>query len=293
VLTHPIRVLSRGELHWPRRLEQIEAAPAQLWLRGDSELLAHSSLVAIVGTRAPSAYGLAQAARFARALAGAGVGVVSGLARGIDQAAHEAALEAGGATLAVLGSGVDQPWPPGPLTERIASEGLLVSEFEPGTPPRRHHFPRRNRLISGLSQVVLVVEAAYASGSLITARWAADQGRSVLAIPGRIDHPMARGCHRLIREGASLVEDPEELLAELGLRAPAPAQGLGESTGFGTVPLSEEQREILTALEGETLSADELGVRTRRELAALLTDLVELELEGRVARSPGGLWRLL
>ncbi len=277
---------------WPARLDEIEGAPDRLWVRGRVELLALPALVAIVGTRSPTPYGLAQASRFARALALEGIGVVSGLARGIDQAAHAAALEAGGATIAVLGSGVDRPWPAGELTERMTQEGLLVSELEPGAPPRRHHFPLRNRLISGLSRAVLVVEAAHASGSLITARWAADQGRGVLAIPGRIDHPMARGCHRLIREGALLVESPEDILTELGLVA-------RDRTAAGNAPSVQEgarapeQRELLAALRGETLNADELSSRTGRELASILAELVVLELEGLVARGPGGLWRRL
>jgi DNA processing protein len=265
---------------WPAEFLSIDAPPQVLWLRGRAELLEPRAWVAVVGTRSPSAYGNAQAARFARALAQAGAGVVSGLARGIDQAAHEAVLDAGGATLAVLGSGVDRPWPDGPLAERMAREGALLSEFEPGTSPRRHHFPRRNRLISGLARAVVVIEAAWASGSLITARWAADQGRTVFALPGRVDHPMARGCHRLLREGATLVEDPDEVLAELGLAAPAPR----------AAP-APEHAGLLAALQGETLGADELASRTQRELGELLTELVALELDGLVQRGPGGLWR--
>ena len=272
--------LSPGGPSWPAALDSIDAPPDALWLRGRVELLALVPWVALVGTRSPSPYGLAQAERFARALAAAGVGVVSGMARGVDQAAHSAALEVGGATLAVLGSGVDRPWPGGPLAQRLAREGALLSELEPGTPPRRHHFPRRNRLISGLARAVVVVEAAWASGSLITARWAADQGRTVFALPGRVDHPMARGCHRLLREGAALVEDPEEVLAELGLDVARPAP---------EAPL--EETGLLAALRGETLAADDLAARTGRALGDLLTELVTLELEGRVARGPGGLWR--
>jgi len=283
-----IVALEPGSPTWPARLDGIEAPPERLWVRGRAELLSHAPLVAVVGSRSPTPYGEAQALRFARALSAAGVGVVSGLARGIDQAAHAAALEMRGVTLAVLGCGVDRPWPGGEHAQRLARDGALVSELEPGTPPRRHHFPRRNRLISGLSDAVLVVEAAFASGSLITARWAADQGRPVLAVPGRVDHPMARGCHRLLREGALLAEDPEDVLRELGLAAermqlhprvcaPQPARAVDP---------------LLEALRGETLSADELAARTGRSLAELLTRLVELELCGEVARGPGGLWRL-
>jgi DNA processing protein len=276
---HIVR-LAPGEPGWPAEFLAIDAPPHCLWLRGRALLLEPRVWVAVVGTRSPSPYGSAQAARFARALAQAGAGVVSGLARGIDQAAHEAALDVGGTTLAVLGSGVDRPWPAGPLAERMAREGALLSEFEPGTAPRRHHFPRRNRLISGLARAVVVIEAAWASGSLITARWAADQGRAVFALPGRVDHPMARGCHRLLREGALLVEEPEEVLAELGLAAPAPRSvDAGAHSG------------LLDAMQGETLGADELAARLGRELGELLTELVGLELDGLVQRGPGGLWR--
>jgi DNA processing protein len=277
--------VSRGSATWPRHLTTIEGAPEELWLRGRDALLERGPRVAIVGTRAPTPYGDAQARRFASELADAGAVIVSGLARGIDAAAHEAALERGGATIAVLGCGVDRPWPGGALAERVESEGLLLSEYAPGTPPRRHHFPERNRLISGLCEAVLVVEAAQASGSLITAHWAADQGRSVFALPGRVDHPMARGCHRLIREGAALIEEPREVLEELGLRA-AP-------TGTSRAPPTDARsRAVLAALQGESLTPDDLAERTRVPLAEVLTILIELELSGAVARGAGALYRL-
>jgi DNA processing protein len=169
----------------------------------------------------------------------------------------------------------------------MALEGLLVSEYAPGTPPRRAHFPQRNRLISGLCSAVVVVEAAQASGSLITARWAIDQGRSVFALPGRVDHPMARGCHRLLREGAWLVEDPEEVLAELGVScAPAAATArAGDET-------SGEALALLDQLRGESLTPDELAERSGRALAEVLSTLVELEVAGSVIRGAGALYRL-
>ncbi|MBM3975725.1 MAG: DNA-protecting protein DprA [Planctomycetes bacterium] len=288
----PLR-LARGSALWPAEFENIEGVPQALWCLGRREWLSRRPCVAIVGTRAPTPYGQAQAARFARAFASAGAVVVSGLARGIDHAAHEAALEVGGATIAVLGSSVDRPWPESPLVDRMLEHGLLISEFEPGTAPRRHHFPLRNRLIAGLSQYVLVVEAAYASGSLITARWAIDQGKQVGALPGRIDHPMARGCHRLLREGALLVESPEEVLGELGLAAPGVGTGSGEAPG---TPASEStaapKSALLALLVGETLGAEELSERSGRALPEVLVELVELELAGRVWRLPGGLYRL-
>ena len=266
---------------WPRELDTIDSPPTSLWARGRVELLARQPRVALVGTRSPTPYGQRVAAEIAEFLARRGAVVVSGLARGIDACAHRAALEAGGATVAVLGSGVDRPWPADELAERVALEGCLLSEYVPGQAPRRHHFPWRNRLIAGLSRAVIVVEAAHASGSLITARWAADQGRAVLAVPGRIDQPMARGCHRLLKEGAQLLEQPADLCELLDL-APADAPAPGP----------EAQDPLVVALRGETLTADELAARTLQATPAVLVRLVELELAGAVVRAPGGLFRL-
>jgi len=268
-----------GLAPWPVELDTIEHPPPELWACGRAELLERRPRVAIVGTRSPTPYGEVQAARLSAFLARAGVVVVSGLARGIDGIAHRAALDSGGATVAVLGSGVDRPWPAGALAERMAREGCLLSEFPPGQAPRRHHFPWRNRLIAGLASVVVVVEAAHASGSLITARWAADQGRTVFAIPGRVDHPMSRGCHRLLREGAELLESPSDLLPALGF------ERAGES------PTELDMDPLLAELRGETLTADELALRLERPVAEVLVALVEFELEGAVVRSPGGLYR--
>lgn len=272
--------LTPGQPGWPAELDEIHQPPEELWLRGRAEVLARLPRVAIVGTRSPSAYGELQAARLATSMALHGVSVVSGLARGIDEIAHRAALDAGGTTVAVLGSGVDRPWPEGELASRMEREGCLLSEFPPGQAPRRHHFPWRNRLIAGLSSAVVVVEAAYASGSLITARWAVDQGRAVFAIPGRVDHPMSQGCHRLLREGAELLESPADLLSSLGFESTAPRER----------PRSSHP--LLEALRGETLDADELARRLGKNTAETLVALVELELTGAIARGPGGLYRL-
>ncbi len=284
----PLTRLTRGDAHWPADLDALDlldAAPPSLWLAGHTEVLACQPRIAIVGTRAPTPYGEAQAERFAARLASAGMCVVSGLARGIDRVAHEAALDAGGRTIAVLGSGADRPWPTGRFTDRMRREALLVSEFSPGVAPRRHHFPLRNRLIAALSLGVVVIEAAQASGSLITARWGADLGKSVMAVPGRVDHPMAHGCHRLVREGAALVESPEDVLAELALEgilsAPAPDTGGPARTDA-----------LLAALEGETLNVDELCNRLSRPPGELLAALIGHEIEGRVVRAPGGRFRL-
>jgi DNA processing protein len=278
-VTHLLH-LAPGLPAWPAELDSIEHPPPELWLRGRVEHLERRPRVAIVGTRSPTPYGELQAARLAVFLARTGVTVVSGMARGIDGIAHRAALDAGGVTLAVLGSGVDRPWPPGELAERLSSEGCLLSEFPPGQAPRRHHFPWRNRLIAGLASAVVVVEAAHASGSLITARWAVDQGRAVFAVPGRVDHPMSRGCHRLIREGAELLESPADLLSALGFE------------GREEAPAAVAPDPLLAALRGETLTADELALRLERPVSEVLVALVEHELAGSVVRGPGGLYRL-
>ncbi len=266
---------------WPTELTDIEAPPDQLWVRGNLAALAHQPRIGIVGSRTPTPYGEAQAERFADELARAGFTVVSGLARGVDARAHRAALAAGGATVAVLGCGVDRPWPNDELTEDLAQHGCLLSEFAPGTAPRRHHFPLRNRLISGLSTAVLVVEAAERSGSLITARWANDQGRTVFAIPGRIDHPMSRGAHSLLRDGATLARDPLDVLRDLGLEGGTAAPGTPEPTD-----------DLLRALLGETRTAPELARVLGRKLGPVLAELAEAEVAGRVVRTPGGLYRL-
>lgn len=276
------RTLLRGGPRWPEGFASIDVEPARLWLRGRDEILERPRRVAIVGSRAPTPYGAAQARHFGRRLARRGIVIVSGLARGVDAAAHEGALDAGGDTVAVLGCGVDRPWPSGPLATRIAREGLMLSEYAPGVAPRRHHFPMRNRIIAALADAVLVVEAAHASGSLITARWAADQGQCVFALPGRIDHPMARGTLRLIREGATPIDSPEMLLEDL----------YGETRGGVPDEGSESDSVVLRALRGETLSAGEVAEATGRDLGEVLAELTTLEMDGRVRRMPGGLFAI-
>jgi len=274
--------IEQGGPTWPTRLDEIDGTPESLWLRGDEHLLSKERFVAVVGSRSPTPYGLDQARLFGATLAAAGVVVVSGLARGVDAAAHTGALDAGGATIAVLGCGVDRPWPSGAVTERVLTEGLLMSEHPPGSSPRPHHFPLRNRLISGLSEGVIVIEAAARSGSLITARWAADQGRDVFALPGRVDQAMSRGAHRLLREGAFLVEDPGEVLVELyGSAAPT------------SETVQVEGDKVLEELARADRTLDELSAATGLEVRALLVRLVEEELAGLVVRAPGGIYRLV
>ncbi|HZP65579.1 MAG TPA: DNA-processing protein DprA, partial [Rudaea sp.] len=237
-------------------------------------------------------------ARFARAFAETGTTVTSGLAEGIDGAAHAAALDSGGTTIAVLGTGPDVVYPRGhaELARRIAARGALVTEFPPGTPARPEHFPRRNRIISGVSLGTLVVEAGLNSGSLITARLAAEQGREVFAIPGSIHHALARGCHRLIRDGARLVEAPEDVLAELGSLGASLADGLRERLHAerSTPPMAAsahaadpDYQRLLGVLGATPSTLDELAERSGLVAAALSSMLLVLELEGRVIAEAG------
>ncbi|MHC4375534.1 MAG: DNA-processing protein DprA [Planctomycetota bacterium] len=289
------------EADWPAEFEHLDPPPNELWLRGRRELLSPAGAprrLAIVGTRTPTPYGLGQAAHFAGSLARLGVTIVSGLARGIDAAAHAASLGAAGcgvsgcgasgATVAVLGSGVDRVWPASPLAERMAREGLLLSEYPPGTPPRRHHFPQRNRLIAALAPAVLVVEAAYRSGSLITAQWAADLGREVLVIPGPVDGPGHRGCHRLIRQGALLVESPYQVLEALGWLPdrPRPADELPLEDS-GERPRSLEWQ-LLEQLGSQALDPESLATRIGCRLSTVLGLITRLELAGALVRTHGG-----
>jgi DNA processing protein len=288
---------------YPPLLRRISGPPAMLFVAGDASLLWRPA-VAVVGSRAATAGGCANAASFAKALAGAGLCVASGLAAGIDAAAHTAALEANGITVAVLGTGPDIAYPPRHrhLLERVSGEGAVVSEHLPGTLPLKQHFPSRNRILAGLSLGTLVVEAAERSGALITARLAADVGREVFAVPGSIHNPMARGCHRLIREGATLVESPDEVLAVLAPLAADLARALrGElgvpiqSAGAASEParLSDpEYNRLWQALGYDPTGMDELAERSGLTTAALSSMLLALELEGLVAAEHGRYCRI-
>jgi DNA processing protein len=291
VAARPPQRITPDDADWPEALEHVEDPPAGLWLRGERAHLAAWPRLAVVGTRAPTPYGEAQARRFASAFARAGVGVVSGLARGIDAAAHAAALDVDGVTLAVLGSGVDVPWQTGALTDAVLARGLVLSEFGLGVGPRRHHFPIRNRIIAALSAGVLVVEAAERSGSLVTARFALDLGVPVFALPGRVDHPMARGTLALIRDGATAVGSPEQLLDDLfGRGGMAQASGAGTTAARPGPTLGTLSCALFDTLEGETATAGELAERLAAEVGPVLAALVELELDGFVRRAPGGLY---
>ena len=285
-LEQPARhLLCHDDPRYPALLGELGDAPPLLFVAGAAQLLERPQL-AMVGSRQASRPGLDTAARFARSLAGGGFVVTSGLALGIDGAAHLGALEAGGATVAVLGTGLECLYPKrhSGLAQRILAEGgALVSELPLDAPPQAANFPRRNRIISGLSLGVLVVEASPSSGSLITARLAAEQGREVFAIPGSIHHPGARGCHQLIREGAQLVETVEDILAALrgwqhqpAMPAPQPADD---------VPGAEHP--LLALLRAAPQSNEALAVSSGLALPELLVQLTELELDGRIARDNG------
>lgn len=292
-------IATLGDAAYPAALLDIEDPPLMLYLLGSLVHQAPTAApvnIAIVGSRNPTPQGELNAREFAQAFAQTGLCVVSGLALGIDGAAHDGALLGGGQTIAVVGTGLDRVYPKKhlALAHRIAQQGLLMSEFPLGTPPLTANFPKRNRIISGLSRGTLVVEAALKSGSLITARMAVEQGKEVFAIPGSIHSPQSRGCHALIKQGAKLVELAQDVLEELQLDTPG---------GRGALPFSSINAEddspadadspLLTALGYDPASLDALQARTGLPTPALQAQLLELELNGQVARLPGGLFQRL
>lgn len=293
-----------GHAQYPQALLQTEDPPLLLFVQGPLALqqsgqpwFPHPQSLAMVGSRNPSAQGLVNAREMAQALAEQGLCIVSGLALGIDAAAHEGALKAArkgspplaALTIAVVGTGLDQVYPRAhqALAAQITQHGLIVSEYPLGSEPRPGHFPQRNRIISGLSQGTLVVEAALKSGSLITARLASEQGREVFAIPGSIHAPQAKGCHALLRQGAKLVETAADVLEELqGINRPeAPTHQAQTATN------TEAEHPLLQALGHDPLTLDSLTERTGWDAAHLQAQLMELELDGQVARLPGGIYQ--
>jgi DNA processing protein len=281
-------IITLADEAYPRALLEIGDPPALLYAAGRSELLSCPAL-AIVGSRNASVQGERNAESFARALSDAGLAIVSGLALGIDAAAHRGGLAGACSTIAVLGTGIDVVYPRrnAELAAQIAARGLLVSEFPPGTEPVAQNFPRRNRLISGLARGCLVVEAALASGSLITARTAADQGREVFALPGSIHSPLSKGCHALIKSGAKLVESAEDVLAELGGFRPS-----GFATTIGQ-PLEPAEPLLLQHMGHDPVDVDLLCVRAGLSADQVSSELLRLELDGRVTSLPGGLYQRL
>ena len=296
------RLVGWHDPDYPALLRRIASPPLALFVAGDADLLWHPA-VAVVGTRAPTAGGRDHAREFSRAFVHAGLAVCSGLAAGIDTAAHQAALDAGGITVAVLGSGIDVPYPRSNagLHAAVARHGVVVSEHPPGAGARSEHFPARNRIIAGLSLGTLVVEAAHRSGALITARLAADAGREVFALPGSIRNPMARGCHRLLRDGATLVETPAEVNAALApvaasladalrnrLQAPipVPADAVHGSARSAASEDPDYQR-LWSALCHDPSPMDELLERTGLTTAKASSMLLLMELDGRVVHEHG------
>ncbi len=303
LLAGPDEKILRSELEWlsepghhlltwsdpdyPALLREIPDPPLVLYVAGERQLLSARQL-AIVGSRNPTPMGRENARAFAKSLAGAGLAITSGMALGVDGAAHRGALEAGGKTIAVAGTGLDRVYPARhrDLAHEIVKHGALVSEFPLGTPPLPENFPVRNRIISGLSLGTLVVEAALQSGSLITARMANEQGREVFAIPGSIHAPQARGCHALIRQGAKLVETAQDILEELGPLAGVALQAAHENT-----PPPRLDATMVTLLEHighDPVSIDTLIERSGLTADAVSSMLLQMELNGLVSNCPGG-----
>ena len=272
-------LMTLADADYPKTLLEIADPPAMLYCKGRRSLLSQPCL-GVVGSRNATPQGVRDAEAFAQTLSDAGLTIVSGLALGIDAAAHRGGLAGAGSSVAIIGTGLDRIYPARnkALAHRLAENGLIVSEFALGTPPLPGHFPRRNRLISGLSRGVLVVEAAPNSGSLITARVATEQGREVFAIPGSIHSPLSRGCHALIKQGAKLVESAADILDELAWQQRLTPPALREAPSDP----------VLDALDGAPTTPDTLAQRTGLTLDALSAKLLTLELDGRIASLPGG-----
>jgi DNA processing protein len=289
ITRNDIQMLASIDADYPERLRELADAPAVLYVLGDPRKLAGPQL-AMVGSRHATPLGSDTAHQYAEFFARAGLTITSGLALGIDAASHRGALAGGGSTVAVCGTSLDEVYPfqHDELARKIRANGALVSELPPRTPPRRGNFPRRNRLISGLSLATLVVEARLHSGSLSTAQHARRQGRKVLAIPGSIASPMSRGTHKLIRDGATLVQRPEEVLLEL--KIPLPNEGLARRRRprRGGLPMDKGYEMLLDAVGFEPVGIDILAIRTGLPGELISSMLLVLELQGRIAPYPGG-----
>ncbi len=276
--------------HYPQQLKEINSPPPMLFIRGNKTLLSHPQ-ISIVGSRNPSALGIQIATEFAHSLADYGYTITSGLALGIDAASHQGALNAGGYTIAVAGTGLDRVYPARnkALATDIANTGALISEFPPGTAAKANHFPRRNRIISGLCIGLLVVEAAKQSGSLITARMALEDNREVFAIPGSIHNPLSRGCNALIKQGAKLVENTQDIFDELG-EYNQPHKIITEEKFQSTLDL--EQQNLLNLVLFSPTSVDYLVQESGLSAEIISSMLLLLELKGSVATAPGGYIRI-
>jgi len=286
---HDVTILTETDDAYPRVLREIPDPPGVLFVRG--KLTGDDALaIGMVGTRHATPYGLRQAERLAGSLARAGLTIVSGLARGIDAAAHRGALGAGGRTIAVLASGVLNVYPPehAKLADDVIAQGAVLSESPPRFEPLGGSFPQRNRLISGLSLGVIVVEAPERSGALITARHAMEQGREVFAVPGRVDGRTARGCHRLIRDGATLVESADDVLEQLGPLVEAAPRADGPAVRHpAELMLNEMEQRVLAAIGEETVSIDQIAIQTGIPIPRLLSTISVLEMRRLVRRLSG------
>lgn len=285
-LTDPLNhVVTLADAEYPRALLEIADPPPLLYVKGMTELLNRPGF-AVVGSRNATAQGISNAEAFSRTLSDAGLTIVSGMALGVDAAAHRGGLAGTASTVAVVGTGLDIVYPARnrELAHEIAAVGALMSEFALGTPAVASNFPRRNRLICGMSRGVLVVEAAISSGSLITARLAADQGREVFAIPGSIHSPLAKGCHALIKQGAKLVESAQDILEELGESVPLSMRAASAESDAEKYPL-------LQHIGFDPVDSDTLQQRSGLSTAVLNGALTELELAGKVESLPGGRWQ--
>lgn len=275
-------LVTLADQDYPQSLLNIPDPPILLYVKGRLDLLNHTGL-GIVGSRNATPQGINNAENFARTLSDAGLCIISGMAHGIDAAAHRGGLQGQGSSVAIVGTGLDKVYPAAnrDLAHALAAQGALISEFPLGTPPLAANFPRRNRLISGMSTGSLVVEASLQSGSLITARLALEQNRDVFAIPGSIHSPHSKGCHALIKQGAKLVESAQDILEELG--------------GFSTInrasPAENSGHEILAQLGYDPVDIDTLGNRCGLTMAGLSAMLLTLELEGHISSLPGGLYQ--
>jgi DNA processing protein len=286
-----IAILTDADAAYPRVLREIYDPPGILFVRGEIRP-PDAIAIAIVGSRHATQYGLAQAERLAGSLARAGVTIISGLARGIDAAAHRGALAAGGRTLAILGSGLLNMYPPehAELAAQVAAEGAVISEAPPRSPPIGGAFPQRNRIISGLSLGVLVVEASTSSGALITARHAMEQGREVFAVPGRVDSRVSRGCHRLIRDGAKLVETADDILEELGPLVAPTTSAQGEAVHHpAELLLNEVEQKILAAITSDPTTIDAVVAASGLPTPTVLSTLSVLEMRHLVRRLSGNM----
>jgi DNA processing protein len=274
------RILTIADSEYPRHLLNIPDPPLILYVKGRLDLLNAQSL-AVVGSRNASSQGLRNAEAFANSISDAGLCIVSGMAHGIDAAAHQGGLQGSGSSIAVVGTGMDKIYPAAnrELAHRLAQEGTIISEFPLGTPPLAANFPRRNRIISGLSLGCLVVEASVQSGSLITARMALEQGREVFAIPGSIHSPQSKGCHALIKQGAKLVENAQDILEELGYRQ------------IACTSVAAPEHPLFMHLGFDPLDTESLAQRSGLTMGELSAILLQLELDGHIASLPGGLYQ--